>query len=464
MMDSTAPRVADVIAGTRAQVIGSAPLAEPIGSVTADSRRVEKGGLFVALAGAKHDGHDFVTEAFANGAAAALVSRVPDDCAWGDDGPPLFIVPDTLLALQDLARWWRSQHSPIVIGITGSVGKTTTKEVTASVLGQKWPVLYSEGNLNTEVGLPLTLLRLRPSHRAVVLEMGMYAIGDIVLLARISQPNIGVVTNVQSSHLERLGSLERIADAKAELVETLPANGTAILNADDARVRAMETRTAATSVLYGLSADAAVRAVNPVSHGLRGVEFTLQCDGATARVHLPLLGLHSVHAALAAAAVARAAGFTIDESAEALYRVSPSLRILVARGVNGSRIIDDTYNANPESVLAGLNLLDELGGRKIAVLGDMLELGSDEEPGHRKVGSRAAAVADLLVTVGDRARFIADEARHSGLDAANVVECESNSRVVDELRRRLRPGDNVLVKASRGMQLDQVVRAVRLEG
>jgi UDP-N-acetylmuramoyl-tripeptide--D-alanyl-D-alanine ligase len=464
MIDSTAPRLADVIAGTQAETRGTVSLAEPVTSVTTDSRTVTRGSLFVALPGAKHDGHDFVSRAFADGALAVVVSRIPDDCTWGDDGPPMLLVPDTLKALQALAHWWRLQHKADVIGVTGSVGKTTTKEVTAAVLGQRLPVLHSEGNLNTEVGLPLTLLRLRQHHRAVVLEMGMYAPGDIRLLAEIAAPRIGVVTNVQPSHLERMGTIERIADAKSELPESLPPNGLAVLNADDDRVRAMAQRTNAPSVLYGLSPDAAVRATDSLSRGLRGVDFRLHVGHDSARVHVPLLGLHSIHAALAAAAVAGELGFSLDETAEALYKVSASLRILIARGLNGSRIIDDTYNANPESVLAGLNLLADLDGRKIAVLGDMLELGSHEEPGHRMVGSRAAIVANLLVTVGPRMRFAADEALASGMRPDRVIECDTNAEAIDALRRHLRPGDNVLVKGSRGMEMEEIVRAIRLEG
>jgi UDP-N-acetylmuramoyl-tripeptide--D-alanyl-D-alanine ligase len=464
MIDSTAPRLADIIAGTQAETRGSVALAEPVASVTTDSRKVTRGSLFVALPGAKHDGHDFVSQAFADGALAALVSRVPDDCTWGDDGPLMLLVPDTFKALQALAHWWRLQHQVEVIGVTGSVGKTTTKEVTAAVLGQRFPVLHSEGNLNTEVGLPLTLLRLRQHHRAVVLEMGMYALGDIRLLAEIAAPRLGIVTNVQPSHLERMGTIERIAEAKSELPESLPSNGRAILNADDERVRGMAERTIAPSVLYGLSAEAHVRATSPVSHGLRGVEFRLHVGTGSAQVHLPMLGLHSIHAALAAAAVANELGFTLDEIAEALYKVSPSLRILIARGLNGSRIIDDTYNANPESVLAGLNLLADLDGRKIAVLGDMLELGTQEEPGHRMVGSRAARVTSLLIAVGSRMKMAADEALAVGMQPERVIECATNAEAIDALRRYLRPGDNVLVKGSRGMEMEEIVRAIRLEG
>ncbi len=463
MTTATALTLEFAIRATGARHSGREVPVTPLSGVVVDSRRVHTGCLFVALPGAKHDGHDFVSDSFADGAAAALVSRAPEDCSW-DDGPTLLLVKDTQKALEQLARAWRNAHECLVVGITGSVGKSTTKEVVASVLGRRMAVLKSEGNLNTEIGLPVNLLGLRPEHDAAVLEMGMYAQGDIRLLAELARPTIGVITNVQSSHLERLGSLERIADAKAELVESLPENGLAVLNADDHRVMAMRERTLAQCVSYGLSADADVQALDTASHGLRGVEFRLRHQSRFAHVHLPMLGLHSVHAALAAAAVGLAQQMDLDEVAEALYQVSATLRLLVAKGIRGARIIDDTYNANPESMLAALNLLSELDGRKIAVLGDMLELGPQEEPGHRKVGSRAALVVQRLVAVGPRAAIIADEARRSGLANDCVQSVERNDQAVDELRRHLKPGDNVLVKGSRGMQMEEIVQAIRVEG
>jgi UDP-N-acetylmuramoyl-tripeptide--D-alanyl-D-alanine ligase len=260
-----------------------------------------------------------------------------------------------------------------------------------------------------------------------------------------------------------MGTIERIQQAKQELVEELPEHGVAILNVDDERVAAMASATRARVVGYGISPSADVRAENIESQGLRGVEFDLVRGEKRRHVLLPLLGAQSVHAALAAAAVALEVGFDLSEVAEGLHEVSPTLRLVVIDGINGSRIIDDSYNASPESVLAALNLLRELPGRrKIAVLGDMLELGAEEEPGHRRVGNRAARIVDLLVTVGERSKTTAEEARMSGLTAEQVIEASDTDEIVELLRRRLRPADDVLIKGSRLMGLDTVVRAIRV--
>jgi UDP-N-acetylmuramoyl-tripeptide--D-alanyl-D-alanine ligase len=295
----------------------------------------------------------------------------------------------------------------------------------------------------------------------------MYQLGDIRLLARLARPRVGVVTAVLPVHLERMGTIERIQQAKQELVEELPADGVAVLNADDPRVEQMAQATSARIVRYGVSNTADVRADDIHSHGLRGVEFGLLYRGQQRRVHLPLLGAHSVHAALAATAVALEERLSLSEIAEALHGLSPTLRLLIVDGVNGSRIVDDSYNASPESVLAALNLLRELPGRrKIGVLGDMLELGSEEEPGHRRVGNRAAAVLDLLVTYGPRSQIIADEARRARLklNSAQIFESASHDEIVALLRSQLRPGDDVLVKGSLAMGMNAVVQGIRAAG
>lgn len=459
--------VQDVVQATHGAVHGIAPLTTPLAGVAIDSRKVEAGNLFVALCGQKHDAHEFVAEALAGGARCALVERIPENCSWAlqdsADGPPLVVVPNTLSALQALAHSWRLRHNVTVVGVTGSVGKTTTKETIAAVLEHRSPVLKSHGNLNTEIGVPLTLMQLTARHRYAVLEMGMYSLGDIRLLAEIALPRIGVVTNVQSSHLERLGSIERVAAAKSELVEALPSDGLAVLNADDSWVRAMIERTRARALLYGLSGDAEVWATAITSQGLRGIEFQLHYGRESVHVKLPLLGVHSVHAALAAASVAFSQGMDLGEVGEALHERVASARIIVVEGVSGSRIIDDTYNSNPESTLAALNLLSELDGRKVAVLGDMLELGAYETTGHQKVGHRVALVADALVAVGARAAIIADTAVRAGLPRERVFHTESKAEAIAYLHQRLRPGDNVLVKGSRGMRMEDIVQGLDVE-
>ncbi len=463
--------LAEIVAATGGEVRGTQQRNVRFTSVATDSRQVAPGGLFVALRGQKHDGHSFVAQTLAQGAAGALVERIPSNCAWANDpeadGPPLVVVRSTVEALAAMARYDLDRYPELeVVGITGSLGKTTTKEVVAGVLVSKRRVLKSEGNLNSEIGLPLTLLNgLRSQHQIAVLEMAMYQPGDVRLLARLARPRVGVVTAVLPVHLERVGSIERIQAAKQELVEELPPNGVAVLNADDPRVVQMAAATRARVVQYGVSPEADVRAEGIESQGLKGVEFQLMHRGRSRHVHLPLLGAHSVHAALAAAAVALEERFELSDVAEALHNITPTLRLLIVDGINGSRIVDDSYNASPESVLAALNLLRELPGRrKIAVLGDMLELGGEEEPGHRRVGNRAAAVVNLLVTLGDRARIIADEARKAGLSSDQVVEAKTVDEIIELLSKRLRPGDDVLVKGSRAMGLDAVARAIRSDG
>ena len=434
--------------------------AEPFSRVVVDSRAVTPGSLFVALKGEKHDGHAFVAQTLASGAAAALVERVPADCA---NGARLIVVRNTVQALADMARFALARQPRLeVVGITGSLGKTTTKEVVASVLSHAKRVLKSEGNLNSEIGLPMTVLNgLEPGHEIAVLEMAMYQVGDIRFLARLAKPRIGVVTAVQPVHLERLGTIERIHQAKQELVEELPPNGVAVLNADDPRVASMATATPARVVRYGVDAQADVRAEHIRSHGLDGVDFDLLLGSECQHVHLPLLGAQSVHAGLAAAAVASEEGMTLAEIAGALEKLSPALRLLVVDGINGARIIDDSYNASPESVVAALNLLSELPGqRKIAVLGDMAELGAATEPGHRRVGERAAAVVDVLVAFGPRSCITAEEARRAGLRGDQVHEATSHDEIVELLRRELRPGDDVLVKGSLVMGMANVVRGI----
>jgi len=453
------------------------PPTEMITQVVIDSREAGPGALFVALRGEHSDGHAFVGHAFSRGAAAALVARPTETTAATIDlrqpaaaqplpapGQPLLVVvEDPLHALQQLAANWRSRFQPRVVAITGSVGKTTTKEITAAVLRQRFVTLKNRGNLNNEIGLPLTLLGLKAQHERVVLEMGMYGLGEIALLCHLARPHIGVITNVGPVHLERLGSIERIAQAKAELVEALPADGVAILNADEPRVMAMAAHSAAPVFRYGLDPTADLWADEITGEGLDGIRFRFHYQGDTLHVRVPLLGRHSVHTALRAAAVGLAEGLSWEEIVRGMQQSDTQLRLIAARGVNGSTLLDDTYNASPASTMAALNLLADLSadkGRRIAVLGDMLELGSYEEEGHRKVGARAADVADTLVTVGQRARLIAEEAMACGLPGSKVLVLDDAAAAVAELRGVIGPGDVVLVKGSRAVHMDEIANAL----
>jgi UDP-N-acetylmuramoyl-tripeptide--D-alanyl-D-alanine ligase len=452
--------------------------------VVTDSRTVGPGDLFVALSGERTDGHQFLADVAGRGAFGALVSAktiaahpewLPIERSWAlvepataqglDQAPEgsflLIAVDDPLMALQRLAVYHRRQLTPTVVGITGSVGKTTTKEVVAAVLSRRFRTLKSKRSFNTDVTVPATLLNLTPADEVAVLEMGMWAAGEIRFLADLARPHIGIVTNVGPSHLERLGTIEAIANAKAELVESLPADGTAILNYDDERVRAMAARTRARVLFFGLDPRADLYADEIATSGLGGISFCAHYRGETLTIRAPLLGRHSVHTALAAAAAGLTMGLGWDEIIAGLNDDQVQLRLLTVPTASGATLIDDAYNAAPASMLAALNLLAELDGRRIAVLGDMLELGDYEQEGHRVVGRRAAEVAELLVTVGRRAAWIAEEALASGMPAERVRQAATTAEAIPLLRGLLGQGDYVLVKGSRGVALDQIVSALQ---
>ncbi|TFH36020.1 MAG: UDP-N-acetylmuramoyl-tripeptide--D-alanyl-D-alanine ligase [Anaerolineales bacterium] len=349
-----------------------------------------------------------------------------------------------------------------VIGITGSVGKSTTKELTADVLGQRYRTIRSPGNLNNEIGLPLSLLSLTAEHQRAVMEMGFYVPGEIALLCEIGQPQVGVVTNISEVHLERAGSIEAIVEGKTELVESLPPapEGVAILNYDDARVRDMAKRTQARVFYYGLSPEAHLWASDVEGLGLEGMRCVVHYGDEHVHLRAPLLGRHSVHTILRAAAVALVEGLGWQEIGAGLQGTQTQLRLMAVHTSSGALLLDDTYNAAPSSTIAALNLLNDLEGRKWAVLGDMLELGEYEERGHRMVGVRAAQVVDVLITVGERARWISDEAQVAGLSSDQVVFLEDSDSATEYLKDRLRDGDVVLVKGSRGMEMDRIVSSL----
>lgn len=463
--------LADVLMG----LTGSVPQSienRPVSRTVIDSREAVPGALFVALPGQNADGHAFVGRAFAAGAMAAIVDReVEADCLTIDcqnpqwpvnfNRPICLKVDKSVAALQKLAAYWRSQFSAQVIGITGSVGKTSTKELTYLVLAQKYNTLKNQGNLNNEIGLPLTLLELNDSHEQVVLEMGMYDLGEIKTLCQIARPHIGVVTNVGPSHLERLGTIERITQAKQELVEALDETGTAILNLDDPLVMSMRSKTRARIFTYGLSDQADLWADRITGEGLEGIRFVFHYQGEEIHVRVPLLGRHSVHTALRAAATGLVLGLHWEEIIAGLQDKKAPLRLVAIPGPNGSIVLDDTYNASPTSTIAALNLLNELsGGRKIAVLGHMAELGAYEEEGHRKVGCRAADVADLLITLGPHTDLIIAEALACGMDKANIKQMDSTRAVIDFLKTAAQSGDAILIKGSRSMAMETIANEI----
>ena len=445
-----------------------------------DSRHAIPGSMFVAIPGEKADGHDYIAEAFKRGASFALTQRDADDSfrtldlravssadaiSSADLSVPVCLrVENTVTALQQIARFWRRKMDVRVIGVTGSVGKSTTKEMIAEVLSTRYRTLKSPGNLNNEIGLPLTLLKLSSGHQRAVIEMGFYVPGEIAFLCDIALPHVGVVTNVGTVHAERAGSQEAIARGKAELVQALPPapEGVAILNFDDAWVRKMEEKTKARIFFYGLSHEAHLWADQVEGLGLEGIRFRIHYQGETLYVKIPLIGRHSVHTALRAAAVGLAEGMNWQEILEGLSQGHTQLRLAAVRSENGALLLDDTYNASPESMLAALNLLDELDGRKIAVLGDMLELGPYERGGHEMVGLRAAQVAGMLLTLGERAHIIAEAARRAGMKKSAVLEFDALEPVVEWLNSNLSKDDVVLIKGSHGLRMDRITNVLEV--
>jgi UDP-N-acetylmuramoyl-tripeptide--D-alanyl-D-alanine ligase len=454
------------------------PQDRALGSVVMDSREAEPGSLFVAVPGEQVDGHDYIDDAFTNGAVVALIEKpvngrfmtldLRTGALPGDLNirfPLCILVDNTVSALQTSAHAWRQQFDVEVIGVTGSVGKTSTKDLTHSVLSTTFRTFKSPGNRNSVLGLPLALFDLRPHHQVAVLEMAMYTPGEIARLCELTHPKIGVVTLVGPVHLERAGSMEAIVAAKQELVEALPADGVAILNRDDARVMGMAAHTPARIFTYGLDYRADLWADNIHSMGLDGVRFTLHYRDEALSIQVPLLGRHNVHTALRATAVALVKGMGWQEIVAGLRQMDTAqLRLVAVPGPAGSIIIDDTYNSSPDSAMAALNLLADLDGRHVAVMGDMLELGRVSEESHRLVGRRVADVAEVLVTVGERAQWLAEEALKVGMKPTMVHVAEDVDTAVSLLESLIQPRDIVLVKASWGMRLDRIVAALGRDG
>jgi len=433
------------------------PGSQPIRGGAVDSRRVEPGNAFFALAGERTNGHRFVADAARRGAAALVVSEAVE--LSGIDDVAVIRVDDVLVALRRAGGAWRDRFVPLVVGVTGSLAKTSTKEQTAEVLSARWQVLRNTANENNEIGLPLTLLRLVPSDEVAVLEMGMYQPGDIKILADVARPSIGVVTAVRGTHLERAGSIDAIERGKRELVESLPSGGTAVLNADDERVTRMADHlaTGVDVVRYGFDGRANVSATDVESLGADGMRFVLRTDAGSAAATIPALGRHSVHNALAATAVALAAGMDLGEIVAALQRPlsMPHRTKLIDTG--RWTILDDTYNAAPDSMFAALDLLASLPGRRVAVLGEMRELGPESEAAHRRVGEYAAQRADVLMGVGPPAQIYTDAAEAVGMGPDRTHTARDREVALRGLQHILKPGDVVLLKASNGERFFDLV-------
>lgn len=433
-----------------------------ITGVVADSRRAGPGDLYVALPGEHVDGHDFVAEAFDRGAAAVLVSR---EMAYKGSA---IVVPDTGRALMELASDQRRRIDARVVAITGSTGKTSVKDLTAAVLGLRYRVTASPRSFNTEVGVPLTLLASSDDTEVVICEMGSRGRGHITLLADVARPLVGVVTNVGPAHLEMFGSLEAVAEAKAELVEALPEHGTAVLNADDPVVRHFGRRTSARALLFGTSPESAVRGEDLSLDAEGKASFTLLTPEGTERVDLAVPGEHMAWNALAACAVGVALGLSAGECAAALKdaTISP-WRMEVFVTESGVRVVNDAYNANPTSMAAALKAARWMAGKSecIAVLGEMAELGAVSGEEHERIGELVARLGiDRLITVGGPARRISVGAVREGVEPERVSSYETVEEALTAVRSKARPGVVVLVKASRRAGLERLAEKLRGDG
>jgi UDP-N-acetylmuramoyl-tripeptide--D-alanyl-D-alanine ligase len=434
----------------------------PFEGAFTDSRKPVPRGLFVALRGENFDGSDFVGQAVQGGAAGALVPADALAKAKAQaKNAALLTAVDTGRALGALAAAWRRRQTPVqLVAVTGSTGKTSTKELIAEVLSVAGPTLKTEGNLNNEIGVPLTLLRLGDEHRYAVIECGMNHLGEIARLAQWADPDVGVVTNVGPVHLEGCGTVEGVAHAKGELYHALRDGSVAVANADDARVLAQAKLSRRKLVTFGASYGSDVRLIS-AHHGGPGLRVEMEIGGARRTVELQLIGTHNGSNATAAAAVGLALGLDTDVILRGLANATtPGRRMRPVQMPGGALLIDDCYNANPSSTKAALLTLTHLvrgKGRAIAVLGDMLELGHTELDLHRDVGRFAAGAGlSLLVCFGTRARALGEGAQEAGLPAECIEYTEDPADAVRLVQARVRPEDVVLVKGSRGMKMERI--------
>lgn len=434
--------------------------------VSTDSRTVAEGELFIALKGERFDGHHFAIEALKKRAGGVIIEedRVRD-IRWNGYRPSAVIaVKDSLRALGDIAQERRRRFGTPVVALTGSNGKTTTKEMISACLETTFPVLKTKGNLNNLIGLPLTLLELTEKERIVVLEMGMNVPGEVRRLTEIAEPDVGLITNIEKVHLEGMGSLERIKDEKGELFRRMRQDGTILVNQDDPRVIDLASEFKGQKITFGIDHPADVMAREIEFKRTEGTSFTLVTEGVTLAIRLPYLGRHFVPNALSAVAAASLFGIDMERVKEALEHLSPSpMRMEVLRLKGGVSVINDAYNANPKSMELALEILSQMkgGGRGFAVLGDMLELGDDSVEAHQLIGKRVAELSiDFLLALGEEAPVLVESAIRHGLDSEKAKIVESHTEAISFLKKSLRNGDWVLVKGSRRMGMEKIAEGL----
>ncbi|PKN38847.1 MAG: UDP-N-acetylmuramoyl-tripeptide--D-alanyl-D-alanine ligase [Deltaproteobacteria bacterium HGW-Deltaproteobacteria-10] len=429
--------------------------------ISTDSRLVKKGNLFIALKGEKFDGHDFVNQALQLGAAGIIVHDAKVSKDLTDKNVTVIKVVDTLIALGDLAHEWRKRFSIAVIGLTGSSGKTTTKEMIAAIIGRKKNILKTDGNLNNLIGLPQTIFRLTTEHELAILEMGTNTRGEIKRLTQIALPDIGLITNIGPAHLAGFGSIDVVREEKGDLFLNMSPSGTIIVNIDDKAVALCAERWTGRKITFSMSPNADVTVKDIKMNGIKGMSFNLIVDENTQKVEMKIVGLHHVNNAMAAAAAAFAVGTDIKTIAEGLAEFRPfSGRMEMVKLRNGSFLLDDSYNANPASVREALMTLKDLKVHHngFVFLGDMLELGTESEEMHRKIGMLIATIGiNTLFLQGNFSRVTAAGAMEGGLSPENIFFLSNENNGINYLKENLKKGDWILVKGSRGMKMDKIV-------
>jgi UDP-N-acetylmuramoyl-tripeptide--D-alanyl-D-alanine ligase len=460
-MDMKSIKVDEIIRSVNGRLLAGDPVAAVTG-VTTDSRKVAPGDLFVALVGDHNDGHDYIDIAVEQGCSAVLASRPEALSALGGalSAVAFILVPDTLIGLQDFARYYISLFDLKKIAVTGSTGKTTTKEMIYAVFAEKYKTVRNQGNYNNHIGLPLTIFSVTEEHEAGIFEMGMRGLGEIDLMAHILRPDVGVITNIGLSHVERLGTRENILKAKMEIVNYFTDNGLLIVNGDDDFLRETadnELDYDVVTVGFTSGCDARILAVK--DFGEDGIRFDLEVQDKTESFILRIPGRHNAYNAALAVAAGLVYGIDMKTAARGLSKMQPTDKRLSVQQINGFKVIDDTYNASPDSMKAALDVLASIEGkRRVAILADMLELGSFEEDFHFEIGVYAAKhKIDLLLTVGPKARNIYLGALES-MDPKKVLHFETREDLMKELTGQIQNGDVILVKGSRGMAMDQVVQ------
>ncbi|MFH1830277.1 MAG: UDP-N-acetylmuramoyl-tripeptide--D-alanyl-D-alanine ligase [Pseudomonadota bacterium] len=432
-------------------------------SIGIDTRKLKRGDLFVAIPGLHFDGHDFIGDAQAAGAAALLMKKGTS----APEGIGAIEVDDTVCALGDIASWWREKFKVPCVAITGSNGKSTTKEMAAAIAHTMGPVLKTEGNFNNLIGLPLTVFRWDDLHRVSILEMGMNAPGEIRRLTQIARPDIGLITNVTAAHLEKLHTVEAVARAKGELFEAMDSRGIAIINAEDRWVRQMASMHAGEKIFFGMQNNCDVKFLHMETNGLDKIDLTLAIRDREYKARLPVPGAHNVMNALAAVAVGVALGVDEGEAVNRLSDFHPmAMRFERMQLANGARVVNDSYNANPESMRAAFRTVGaaKRSGRFIAALGDMLELGDKSGELHQTIGKDAESLGvNELFLLGDYATDVAKGATDSGMSESSVHICEDADQLVRLVEIELKAGDVLLVKGSRGMHMEVLVEHLKKE-